>query len=402
MKFHYVAYTLELGIITGRVEAENEVEARGEIVRKGYKPLQVKPSRQLPSVEELFPSLFRVKSADLIRFSRQLAIMVRGGSSLQRALELLQSETSNRVLRRILGSIRTTLDEGGSLSAALAKHPAVFNPRFVSVVEVGEHTGRLAPALEQLAASLAKEYEAIQKAQRTLLMPAVTMVASVVMLAINLTFLLPRLLETFEQMGSDIPLITRIAITLVEGIQNNLLPLFLGAVAFIVVFWAARRIRSVQYGLHTAQVRTPLLGPLVVAKELSQFSRTVAMLLEAGVPLARALPLAISGCKNLALHRAFTAGEESLLTGHGFAETLERHSVLPKLWVALVRVGEESNAMGRAMSDLADAYEKELENRLASLISLLEPLSTVVVGGVVLFMALSMLLPIFSSLDSFA
>ena len=145
--------------------------------------------------------------------------------------------------------------------------------------------------------------------------------------------------------------------------------------------------------------RLPIVGSLIVTREMAQFSRTNSMLLEAGVPLARSLPLAISGCKNLALLRAFNAGEESLLSGHGFASAVGRFPVMPKLWVELVAVGEENNVMGRTLADLATAYENEVENRLGSIIAMLEPASTFVVGGVVLFIALSMFLPIYSGME---
>ena len=138
---------------------------------------------------------------------------------------------------------------------------------------------------------------------------------------------------------------------------------------------------------------------LLVIKEMAQFSRTNAMLLEAGVSLAGSLPLAIGGCKNLALLRAFRAGEESLTNGHGFAAEVGSYSVIPRLWAELVMVGEENNAMGAALTELANSYEKEVENRLSAIITLLEPASTFVVGGVVLFIALSMFLPIYSGME---
>ena len=399
MQFHYVAYTLREGVMKGYIEADNEVEARSEIVRLGYKPLVVKAKWQAPGLEELFPSFFKVGTGELVQFARQLAMMVRGGSSLQRALELLQNESSNRVMRRILENVRKTLNEGGSLSSGLAQHPNVFNASFVSIVEAGEYTGSLAPALEQLSVSLERQHEAIQRAKRTLMMPAFTMVASMLMLVLMLTVMLPPLLDTFKEMGSDIPLITRIAIGAVGVITGNLIFIALGVVALIAGFWMILRYPSSKYALHTFMTKVPIVGSLIVAKELAQFSRTIGMLLGSGVALAMALPLGIGGCKNLTIHRALAAGEESLLTGHGLAEALSLHPVLPRMWVELVLIGEESNSLGATMSDLAEAYEKELENRLATLISILEPLSTLAVGGVVLFMALSMLVPIYSGLD---
>ena len=400
MKFQYVAYTTQDGVLKGKIEAPNEVEARGAIALQGYKVLSVDPARRLPGLEELFPTFFKAGTGELVRFSRHLATMVRGGSSMQRALQMIQTETGNRVMRHTIEGLRETLDRGGSLTAGLALYPRVFDARYISVVEVGEFTGSLAPALEQLSESLEVEQDAMRRAKQTLLMPAFTMSASLIMLVLMMTVLLPPLLETFEDMDSEIPGVTKAAIASVSIVKGNLIAIILGVGALIAVFWSLGRVPVAKAWMHRLQLRLPLIGPLVLAKELSRFSRTAAMLLPSGVPLARALPLAKSGCKNVALNQAFTAGEESLLAGHGLAEALARYPVLPRMWVELVSIGEESNSLGRTMDELANSYEKELEARIGSIVTLMEPMSTLAVGAVVLFMALSMLLPIYSGLDS--
>jgi len=402
MQFNYVAYTLTDGVVKGRLDAENEYEAREEVLRRGYSLLQLKPARKLPPIEELLPSLFKVSTGDLVRLARQLATMTLGGSSLQRALEMLASESKNRVLRKILFSLRKTLDEGGSLSTGMAKFPTVFNARFVSVVEVGEHTGGLAPSLEQLADSMEREHEAVERFKRTMMMPLFTMGASLAMLLLMMTVMLPPLLESFDDLGADTPLLTSITMGAVGLISDNLLFIAVGIVLFLVIYFVGRRVPSVHYKMHRAMTQAPIVGSLVVAKELAQFSRTNAMLLGAGVTLAQALPLAIGGCKNLAVYQAFSAGEQSLLGGRGMSVALAEHSVLPRLWVELVMVGEESNALPQTLTNLADAYEKEVENRLGSIMALMEPMTTFVVGGVVLLMALSMFLPIYAGMDAIA
>ena len=402
MQYRFVCYTLKDGIIKGRVKADNQAEACGAIVWYGYKLLEVSRCRQLPGMEQLFPSLFRIGGKDLVRFTQQLATMVRGGGSLQRAMELLQMESRNRIMRGILSSIIRTLDQGGSLSSAMSQHSNVFSPRYVSVVGAGEHTGRLAPALDQLGATLEREQDAKQKVKQTMMMPMFTIGAAAVMLVLMLTVLMPPLLSTFERMGNDIPLITRIAMGTVSLVSENLKTeaiVILGVFGLLIL---AKRVKSIKYGLHLLQIKTPILGPLVLAKELSQFSRTIGMLLQSGIPLATALPLAITGCKNLTLREAFLAGEESLVSGHGLSAALKEFPILPRMWVELVLIGEESNSLDQTMTDLANAYQKELENRLSGLLALLEPLSTLAVGGIVLFIALSMFLPIYSGLNSVA
>ena len=359
MQFNYVAYTMDRGVVKGKIDAENEHEARQEVARQGYKALEIKRARQAPSLEELFPSVFKVGTGNLVRFSRQLSTMIRGGSSLQRALEMLQGEAGNRVMRRILGEVHKAVDQGTSLSQAFARHPTVFNARYVSVVEVGEHTGSLASSLDQLADALAREHEAVQRFKRTLMMPLITMSASILMLILMMTVMLPPLLDAFSSRGADVPLITQIAMAIVGGVSGNLLWIAIALVVIGALYWALRRVPTVLLRMHLVQTRLPIFGSLIVARELAQFSRTNAMLLEAGVPLSSSLPLGISGCKNRAITAAFVDGQDSLLSGHGFTEALARHSVMPRLWVELVAIGEENNVMGSSLTDLADAYEQE-------------------------------------------
>ena len=400
MRFNYVAYNIAQGVVKGQVEARDQAEARAEVVRGGYKPLRVTPSRRLPSLEDLFPSLFGVGTGVLIRLCRQLATMVSSGGNLLRVLEMLQSENSNRVMRRVLEAIRRKVDEGGALSEALAEHPKVFSPLFVSVVEVGEYTGQLGPALDQMANILEKEHEAKQKAMRTMMYPMAIIGLSMVTLGVLMTVALPPLLKVFDQMGTQVPLMTRIAMTLLGGVKGNFPKIFLALITLGTAFWLVRRIPRMRYWLDAAQIRAPLMGSLILAGELSRFSRTMAMLLEAGVSLAAALQQGMSGCKNLVLRRAFADAEESLMSGHGLTEALRRHPILPTIFVELMMIGEESNSLRRTMGDAADAYQKQLDQRLDSILGMLEPAATVVVAAIVAFIAFSMFLPIYSGLNA--
>ncbi|MBI4338341.1 MAG: type II secretion system F family protein [Chloroflexi bacterium] len=400
MDFGYVAYTSEKGVLKGVIKAASQEQARAELLQQGFRPLRLAPAHHLPTMETLFPSFFRVGTGEVVRFCRQMGTMLGSGASLVRTLEMLQGEARKGALRGTIADLQSTLEGGASFSDALSQHPKVFTPLFINVVKVGEYTGRLGPALDQMADILEREQEARKKMTATMMYPLGIMGLSMLTLFVLMTVAMPPLLTSFKQMGAELPLMTRIAISVSGGAQENFKTVFLGIVAAVIAFSLLRRIPRVRYGIDSAQLRVPIIGGFILSGELARFSRTMAMLLDAGVSVSSALQLGVSGCKNQRLRKAFADAEDSLLRGHGLAEALKGHSVLPGMFVQLVMIGEQSNSLRRTMTDAAAAYQKQLEQRLAGLLSIMEPASTVFVGGIVFFIALSMFLPIYSGMES--
>ena len=400
MEFKYEAYNIKDGVVTGRIEADTEPEARSAIVRNGLKPLRVSQAWRPPPVEEVLPSFFKVGTKELVGFSRRLSTMIASGGGLIRTLEMLSEETSNRVMRRTIEAIRHDLDEGTSLSEAIAKHPKVFNALYVSVIEVGEFTGRLGPSLEQMSDILEREAEAKAKAIQTMMYPMAIMGLSVLTLGVLMAVALPPLLDTFDKLGAELPVMTKIAIGGATMLQENILKIFLGLVGFIVAFVVSGKFAKVRYWMDAVKAKLPIIGSLMIASQIARISRTSAMLLEAEVGLAPALQLARSGIGNALIRKAFDDAEESLMSGHGIAEALARHPVLPSMFIQLITIGEASNSLARTMADAADAYQKQFDQRLNTMLGMLEPASTLVVGGIVGFIAMSMFVPIYSGISA--
>ncbi|MCH7652354.1 MAG: type II secretion system F family protein [Chloroflexi bacterium] len=400
MQYKYVAYTLKEGIVKGWMEGRSESDVQAQLSQEGYKTLQVKTGWHPPSLEELIPSLVKVKTGELVRFSRQLATMVMSGASRVTTLEMLSSDSNSRGMKRVLLSIMTTLDEGGSLSEALAKHPKIFSKLYVMVVEVGEMTGGLGTALEQLADILEAEAEAKAKAIRTLMYPLAIIGLSTLTLGVLMVVALPALLAVFDQMGAEIPGVTKFAVTAMGSIKDNFLNMIFIVLGLFIGIKLFSRFPIVNLWIHMFMVKAPVLGSFIVSGELSRMARTVSMLLSSGVNLSEGVRLAISGTKNRIIQNAFLDAEESLLTGHGFADALKNHPVLPHMFVELVGLGERSNSLEKTMGDLSEAYQKQLERQLDSLLGMLEPASTLIVGGIVGFIAFSMFVPIYSGLNA--
>jgi type II secretory pathway component PulF len=399
MRYAYTAYNVERGVFHDAIEAPDAQEAAKAVASLGNRVLKMGPVRSRPGPEVLFPSLFKTGPKDLVHFCRQVTAMLTSGGTLTRALEMAESQTRSRMMRSVIRQLSSDLSSGESLSTAMKSHPKVFDQLFLSVVEVGEHTGRLAVSLEQIADAMEADIEAKARAVKALMYPMAIMGMSLVTLGVLITVAVPPLLNVFDQLGADAPAMTKAAVAMVNFVKGNGMTVFLTIFGALTLIAVLRRQPRLAAGVDAVLARTPLYGPLTVAGDLARFARTNALLLEAGVPLSDGLALSIPGCANVQVRAAMEAGERSLLAGSGFAPELRGHSVLPSLFREMMSMGEEGNQLPRMMRDAAVAYQKEREARLGALIGALEPVSTVVVGGIVAFIAFSMFVPIYSGLD---
>ena len=400
MQYQYVAYNLEEGLVKGRVEARDEDEARSEVQEQGYKPLRITQVWKPPSREVLFPSFYKVKPGDLIGFIRQLATMTTSCASLTRTLEMLQAESSNPVMQRTIGQIQTHIDAGGTVSSAMAEHPTIFDPLYISLVQVGEFTGALAPALDELADMMELARESSQRIVKSMMMPLFQVGMAVLMVGLNVFVLLPPLFESFDD--DKIPLMMKVLLGLSDWVKANPLQLIGGIFVFIVVWIILGKIQSFNDWRDAMKARAPIIGPLIVSSQLARFSRAMGMLMSSGVNLADALRLSTNSVSNRALRKALIDAEESLVTGEGMSDALRRHPVMPSVWVELVNIGEQSNTLDQRMGELAVAYQRRMEGQINAILAILEPVSTLMVGGIVIFLAMSMLQPIMSQMSEFS
>ena len=395
MRWQYVAYNLDEGVVRGRMEAGTEQEVRADLSMKGYKPLMLSKAFQLPNLDKLNPP--KVKSGELIAFARQAATMLDSGASLLRVLDMLKKEASGSGMKKILDSIYTQVEAGDEFTTALRQFPKIFDEVFISLVEVGEYTGKLGSALEQLADIMAQEHEAKAKAMKTMMMPVFLIGSSFLMLGFMAFVALPPLLNTFEQMGVEIPLMTRIMVGSTNWLVSNILQVGIGLVVFITAYKMSRRVPSVKYAIDLGKMRLPLMGTVMLASELGKFTRIIATLLSNGVDVPASLQLALNSAKNEAMRRAWLDAQDALMTGKRVSDVLGNHKVLPTMFVELWSIGEETNTLPKTMGELADAYQKQYEDRIEGILAVAEPVSTFSVGGVVLFMALSVMKPILSA-----
>jgi len=402
VSYRYEAATTQGRLVKGTIKATGEIEAERLLIGQGYRPVSVEVVPSMFSLEEAFPTLFRVKPRDVIIFSRQLATLLRSGISLLPALEILQGQvTSSRAFKKVLGSVVDGLRSGGSFTQSISKHPTVFSEIYCRTLTVGEQTGNMEMVLNEMANYMEKQGAIAKKIGGALTYPMMVMGVGLVVCIVLLTVVMPQLLGMFTAMNVELPLPTKILI----GITNILTtyPLYFviaGAVLAAAVLWLVKQPTGRRL-LDRVRLTAPLIGTPTLLGELGRFSRTVSVLISAGLNLQEIMELMPHSSNNKVIRDALSQVNEGLILGEGLSVPMSRIDIFPPLLVQMVAVGEESNTLDFTMGVVADFYESTAEERTSAMVGMISPLSTVIVGLLVGFIAISVLMPMYTLTGAF-
>jgi len=354
------------------------------------------------SLEEAFPSLFKVKPKDVIVFSRQLATLLRSGISLLPALEILQEQVAtSRAFARILGTVTNDIRSGSSFSQAISKHPRAFNEIYCRTITVGEETGSLESVLHQMADFLEKQSAMAQKIGKALTYPALVLGAGVVVVIILITVVMPQLLDMFMSMSVELPLPTRILIGLTNIFADYTLYLVIAAAVLVAVaLWLVKQPTGRRI-LDRLRLTMPVLGPPALMSELGRFARTLSVMVSAGLKLQEIMEIAPQATNNRVFRSALSHVHERLILGEGLSEPMSHIKLFPPLLVQMVAVGEESNTLDFTMGVVADFYETAAEERTSAMVGMIGPVSTIGIALLVGFIALAVILPMYTLTGAF-
>ncbi len=332
----------------------------------------------------------------LVLSTRQLATLVKAGMPLLRALRTISEQLDPGPLREVFSAVAADVEAGVKFSEALARHPKYFAPFYVNMVRAGELGGLLDEILKRLADLLEKQARMRQRVKSALLYPAFVMVAAVGILLVLMVFVVPTFLNMFAELGSALPLPTRILVTLCNVVRTCWWGVLLGlaGVVFLLKVWLATRSgrRLADRGMLAAPVFGSFLERLLIAR----FARTFGTLIASGVPILSALETVRATVTNSVIDDALQDVERSLKVGESLTRPMELSGVFPPLVTRMVALGEETGQLDRMLVQVADSYEEEVDVQLAGLTQLLEPLLIVVVGGLVGFIVIAMFLPLIS------
>lgn len=399
MDYRYVAFDQAGQRVEGQFEAPNEAAAEEALWQQGLTVARLTPQRRRVKLHEIFPTFFGVKRGDLIVFSRQLATILESGISILRALRLLADQATNQALRDVLQDVIGDLQEGRAFSAALADHPEAFPNLYARTITIGERTGNLEEVLRQLATYLERERDLRRKLRDALAYPAFVLVVAVFVVVIVLTVALPPMAQLFETFGARLPWPTRALIAISRFTTSYGIYVLFGGLILAAgsAWWSTtppgRRARD------ALLLRLPVVGKIALEGQLSRFARTSSVLIRAGLPLAEVMDLAVDTCGNVIVAEALDRAQEALLAGRGLAAPLADETLFPSLLAQMVRVGEETGTLEGNLETLADFYEEEVDRSVQLLASLVEPVLTIFVGLIVAFIAVSMVMPMYSILS---
>ena len=383
----------------GTLEGDTPRAVRQQLREQGLTPLEVNAAaeqeRGAGAARFTFSLGRGISASDLALLTRQIATLVRSALPLDEALQAVAQQTEKPRIRNIILAIRARVMEGHTLAYGLGEYPHVFPEIFRATVAAGEQTGHLDAVLERLAEYAEKRQALQQKLSVAMIYPIILVFMSFAIIAAMLTYVVPRVVSVFENIGAELPLLTRILISSSDFLVGNWLWLLIGvsAVAFGINRWLQRP--AAKRGFHRLLLRLPTIGRVTRGMNTARFARTLAILAGSGVPVLEALRISGEVVNNIPMREAVDEATLRIREGSGIARALEARKIFPPMTVHLIASGESSGQLETMLERAADAQEREMETVLATFLGLLEPALILFMGGMVLLIVLAILLPIF-------
>jgi type IV pilus assembly protein PilC len=379
----------------GELEADSKQAVSDQLKQRGLIVLEIADKHASREIELSF--LKSVKAGELAVFSRQLSTMISSGMSILRALYVLEEQTEGKFLKETLVAVRKDVEAGIALSDSMARHPKVFSPLFVAMTQAGEAGGVLEGALMRVADQLEKDASLRRQIKSAMVYPTLVIIFAIGVMMALFAFLVPVFEGVFKQFGGELPSITKVSVFLSHAVTGYWWLIFMlaGGAAFAFLRWKKSSWGRPQWDHF--RLRIPMkIGTIVQQVAVARWSRTLASLTSAGVPLLLALDITGRTGGNVAVEEAMDGVIASVKRGGTIAAPLAQAPIFPTMVAHMVGVGEETGALDAMLDKVAEFYEDQVEASVKALTSILEPIMIVVIGGIVGFIVVSMYMPLFT------
>lgn len=400
-KFRYTGLTAD-----GKKKVESVIEADSlKEAKKILRRQNIKAARVFPPAfyEKDFGDVMAEKGitkgfarADLMRFTRQLSILINAGVPILECMQILHKQETNSVLKKSVKSISLQIEEGKSLFEAMSSQGG-FDKLYCALVKAGEAAGILDTILVKLAEFLEKAEKLKKQVKGALTYPAIVVLVGFVVIFGLMTFVVPQFVGMLKESNQQIPWVTQTVMDISAFFQNYTLLLIAGIVAGSMFFMNYIKTREGKKQWDLITMKAPLFGMLIIKGNLGSFTRTLATMLSAGVPIIDSLEICIDTLDNTRIAKDLMKVRKAVIEGKSITEPLSRIEYFPPLVTQMIKVGESTGNLDQMLVKVADVFEEEVEDLVANLTKLIEPLILVVLGGIIGFVLIAMYLPIFMS-----
>ncbi len=424
-RYSYVAMDSHGKEMKGTLEAANQNEAIGRIKEMRYFPTKVVEEKAKPADKKAAPGAKpaakasgkkkgaldininikipglggKVKPKVLTVFTRQLATLVEAGLPLLRGLRVLEKQERNANLKRIIGELGLAIEGGSTFSEGLAQHPKVFNRLYVNMVKAGEIGGVLEVVLKRLSEFMEKAEKIKGKVIAAMFYPAAVITVAVSIMGILMVFVIPKFKDIFAGFSIELPKFTVFVLTVSEIVKNHFIVTFLSLVAVFIAFKVFVNTKWGRRLFDRFKLKMPVLGPVVSKVAISRFTRTLGTLVSSGVPILQSLTIVKETSGNAIIAEAVTAVHESVKEGETITAPLEASKVFPPMVISMVDVGEQTGALPEMLMKIADNFDEEVDNAVAAMTSLLEPIMIVFLAIIVGSIVIALFLPLITLMD---
>lgn len=376
-------------IVRGEVIAKNEDEARQKLARRQIKVLQITKMKKTREK--------KISQADITVFTRQLSTMMKAGLPLMQAFDIVAKGSNNASLTKLLLAIKNDVEQGDSLATSFARHPKYFDKFYCNLVAAGEAGGVLEGLLDKLATYKEKTQSLKKKVKGALTYPIAIVVVAIVLVIVMMMFVLPEFGKVYEGMGAELPALTQFMMDLSNFFVENGWIIIPGLIILVIsLVQIHKKSPKIQKKVDAWLLKMPIFGNIVRQATLARWARTTATLFTAGVPLVEVLDSVAGASGNIIYEEATKEIRSKVNQGISLTSGMQSTELFPNMMVQMTSIGEESGALDDMLNKTAEFYEEEVDNAVAMLSSLMEPIIMVVLGGIIGVILVAMYLPLFN------
>jgi type IV pilus assembly protein PilC len=393
--FNYSARNLTGAIQQGEIELPTREEVVGFLRKQKLIPVRIEEKKATFSLT----IGTGIKTRDVVIFTRQFATMINAGLPLVQSLDILAAQTENKAFAKVIAQVQRDVESGHTLADALRQHPRVFTDLFTNMVAAGEVGGILDVILLRLATFLEKNDALARKIKGAMVYPGVILAVAVGAVATLLVVVIPTFQQMFEGAGVALPGATQFVIFLSETLKSYWYVFVIGLMAIAFVIRSIYRTRDGRLAIDRLLLRAPIFGTLLRKTAVARFTRTLGTLVSSGVSILEGLEITARTAGNRVIHDAVMESRASIAGGETISEPLKRSGVFPPMVVQMINVGEQTGGLDEMLTKIADFYDDEVDQAVEALLSAMEPVMIVFLGGIVGGMIVAMYLPIFDMIS---